>query len=481
MTEDGSSNGLEEEKTRKEKILFGLSAIPDQLTYQAFTLLIFTYYFAIVLYDSPDAIGLVWIAYIIWGFWNMFNDPLLGAISERTKQRGKLGKRRFFLIIAIIPLSLTMIFLFTVPLTASVSVRFVYFLFIILFFELFYTMFSVNTNAIFPEQFPNEEERARVNQFIKGFTVFAVILATFIPFVIIGPLAPEVPSPPLTLIASYQSSYILTGVIIAILVLIPALLFIKYGVKEPKEGDLFKNRPPFFRSLKLTLKNRTFLKFTIANMFIWSCFSVLLMIFPLYSIFVLGFIEGAILTAISLMLALVVAAISLPLHKKIGQRIGSRNGLMLALALWIFFLLPYLFLSSGETMQTISIVVTALQGIPLGGALFFTDLLISDVVDQDELEHGVKRSAAFYGINAFVHRFSIILTISVIALVLTGSSWSQFSLRTGVNEVLALKMLIFVFPAIVLALATLFLKWYDLHGKKLKEMRKVKLEKIKSG
>lgn len=103
--------------------------------------------------------------------------------------------------------------------------------------------------------------------------------------------------------------------------------------------------------------------------------------------------------------------------------------------------------------------------------MFFVDLLISDVVDQDELKFGVKRSAAYYGINAFVHRFSIILSITIIALVFGGSSWSSFYVHPGVDVELALKVLLFVFPAIALACALLFLKWYDLHGNKLKEMR----------
>jgi len=192
MSEENNTEKIQGQKTRKERILFGLSAIPDQLTYQAFTLMIFTFYFAIVFWDTgPEAIGLIWIAYIIWGFWNMFNDPLLGSISERTKQRGTLGKRKLYLIISIVPLSVIMILLFSVPLAASSTVKFIYFLVVILVFELIYTMYSVNTNALFPEQFPNEKERAKANQFIKGFTVLSVILATLIPFIVIGPLAPN--------------------------------------------------------------------------------------------------------------------------------------------------------------------------------------------------------------------------------------------------------------------------------------------------
>ena len=107
----------------KEKTLFATSSFPDQLTYQAFTIYVFTFYFAVVGLSMLE----IWIGFILWGLWNMVNDPLLGALSERTKQKGKLGKRKFYLIISFIPLSLMMVLLFTVP----ANFEFIYFVFII--------------------------------------------------------------------------------------------------------------------------------------------------------------------------------------------------------------------------------------------------------------------------------------------------------------------------------------------------------------
>ena len=71
----------EEPLTTKEKFLFGLSSFPDQFTYQIFQFLIFTFYFTVI--RIPTALMLT--AYILWGIWNAINDPVLGALSERTK------------------------------------------------------------------------------------------------------------------------------------------------------------------------------------------------------------------------------------------------------------------------------------------------------------------------------------------------------------------------------------------------------------
>jgi len=185
----------------------------DQITYQAFTIYVFTFYFAVVGLTMLE----MWIGFVLWGIWNMFNDPLLGALSEKTKQKGKLGKRKLYLIISFVPLALIMIFLFTVP----ANFKFWYFIFIIFTFEFFYTMFSVNTNAVFPEMFPTEKQRGDVNVFIKAFTMIAVILASLIPTFIVTPsLIPTIdpiidPVGYAAEVASINTKYIISGIVLA--------------------------------------------------------------------------------------------------------------------------------------------------------------------------------------------------------------------------------------------------------------------------
>ena len=167
-------------KTMKTKTIFGMSAVPDQLTYQAFSFLIFTYYFAVV----GLSMVLMWLGYIIWGVWNAFNDPMLGALSDKTRQ--KWG-RKIYIIVSFIPLSLMMIFLFTPPLANDQMINFFYFLFVILLFEGVYTLFDVNVNAIFPEMF-DDKERVTANMLVKAFTIIALIFSFLLPTVVIPQL-----------------------------------------------------------------------------------------------------------------------------------------------------------------------------------------------------------------------------------------------------------------------------------------------------
>ncbi|MFX1269015.1 MAG: MFS transporter [Promethearchaeota archaeon] len=447
-----------------------------QLTYQAFTIYVFTFYFAVVGLTMLE----MWIGFVLWGIWNMFNDPLLGALSEKTKQKGKLGKRKFYLIISFVPLALIMILLFIVP----ANFKFWYFIFIIFTFEFFYTMFSVNTNAVFPEMFPTEKQRGDVNVFIKAFTMIAVILASLIPTIIITPLVPTIdpilnPTDYAAQVAKIQSEYIISGIILGAIIIITAVLFIFFGVKEKEEQPSdFEKRPRFFKSLKITFSNRTFIKFTFGNMLIWYCFNVLLTVFPLFAVYVLGRTEGDFLIGITLAMSLLFAAFFMPLQAWIRKKVGTRKGLMIGMGIWIITLFPLILLSNNEISRILSFVVFATIGFGLSAALFFIDIIHGDVIDQDALKFGVKRAGSYYGVNAFIHRFSMILGITTIYIIFSGTGWSKYVpvVADPVLREIGIKALMFLFPSIALIGSILFFKSYDLHGKKLEEMRQ-ELEK----
>ncbi len=459
----------EEKLTFKKKFLFGLSAFPDQLTYQIFQFLIFTFYFTVVLIP----LDLMIITYVIWGIWNAVNDPMLGALSERTKHREKWGKRKFYLLISIIPLCITVVLMFYVPFTTSDKIQeFIYFLSTIVIFEFFYTMFDVNVNALFPEMFPNVKQRASTNLVIKGLTVVALILSSLIPMIFINDLVPETAAIPVT-----KNEYFTMAIVIAVFTLLISIPFLLKGIEEKVEkSEDFEKRPSFFQSMKITLTNKTFVKFVVANTAVWYCFSILPMIIPIYAKYVIGgdlFAgKSSLIVGIALMLAFVIAALVLPIHKKLGFKYGMRKAFMITLGIWICTLFPFLFIT-GEEFQIAFILLIALQGFPLSGALFYVDILHADVIDEDAVKFGVKRSASFYGINAFIHRISIILVILTIGFMFGNIGWDkQFIPAIDPSLVIiGLKAIMVIFPSIALVIGLLAMRSYGLHGERLESVR----------
>ncbi|MEJ2276683.1 MAG: MFS transporter, partial [Candidatus Lokiarchaeota archaeon] len=313
-------------------------------------------------------------------------------------------------------------------------------------------------------------KRGDVNVFIKIFTLIAVILASLIPTIVagFGSLVPTLKKtdPGYTAqIANLQFNYILSGLIMAIIVASMALVFIFFGVSEKvEEKSDFEKRPGFFESIKISFSNRTFLKFTFGNMLIWYTFNILLTVFPLYSVYVLGREKDAFFIGLTLMVALLAAAAFMPLQSYIRKKIGTRKGIMLAMGIWIITLFPLVLLSNNEISRTLSFIIFALIGFGLSGALFFVDLIIGDIIDEDAINFGVKRAASYYGVNAFIHRFSMILGITTIAPMFAGTGWSSYTpIPTDPFLIqLGLKLLMFLFPAIALIISILFFKFFFL-------------------
>ncbi|TXT62148.1 MAG: putative Major facilitator superfamily transporter [Promethearchaeota archaeon] len=466
----------EDRSTKKLRLFFSLNGFPDQMTYQFFTLTIFGFYFAVVGIPTPY----MWIGYTIWGLWNAFNDPLMGYLSDR-KKFGKFGKRKFFIMVAFIPLCLMMIFLFTSPLEPiGIEWRFFYFLGIMMLFELIYTAFDVNVKALFPEMWPTEEERSKTNIMLRILTIVAILAAFLIP-TIIPPINPDFEQAQLYP-QNAQLTYIINGAIVGAIVLFIGAFFILNGIKEDKETkDQLENRPKFFQSLKITLKNKNFLLLVLANMMTWYVLTIMTSIFQFYVQYVLGITDlnpafGIFKTffyyGFSIILAFLVAVICMPIHKKLGTKYGMRNGFILTMVIMGSTFLLFLLLSNNVISHILGIVIAGAIGFGLSGILFYFDILMGDVIDQDQLESGMKRSASFYGTNAFVHRFSIILFISSVVFTFQYTPWSSsFGITDPGLVSLPLKLLFSVGPAIACFIALIFMYFYDLHGEELKKVR----------
>lgn len=432
--------------------------------YQAFTFLIFTFYYAVVNINTT----LITIAFIIWSIWNAFNDPIMGYISDRTHT--KWGRRTLYIMIALGPLALVMVFLFTPPLSFGVTdeiTNFFYFLIIIILFELFYTMYDINLTSLFPEIFITKEERLKANNVRQIFAIFGLIFAFVLPGLFISDYsAPES-------LPEYQ----VFGIVLMIIIIVVGLIFLKFSPRDkPEFQQDYKMMPNIFTSIKLCLKNKSFrwiIPGITANMFVYL---MLPTIVPLYGKYVLNIGEGeTLLLSLLLGFSFISAAIFLTvLWKPIVQKIGLRKTWMISLTTWILTLTPFMFIQD----KFVAIIVFILVGIGLAGSLYIVDLIIYDIIDEDEVNTGIRREASYIGVYILFLRFATIFVFLAISLVFTNVGWAVYDPETVTPEVIfGLRALIFIFPTIALVIAILSAYKYPLDGEKLKNVKE-QLKKI---
>jgi len=173
---------LTEKITRRTKLAFATGEIGDNLAYQSFSFLVFTFYFTYVKLE----VGWITGGFIVWSLWNSINDPLLGWLSDRTKS--KLGRRIPWMIIGTIPLAAVMILMFTPPLSSSNTVKFLYFLLMLFLFDFSYTCFNINYNSMFSEMFISVKERSKVGQLRIVFAIIGVAIGFGVPSFLIADL-----------------------------------------------------------------------------------------------------------------------------------------------------------------------------------------------------------------------------------------------------------------------------------------------------
>lgn len=451
----------------KKAALYSFGHVADTASYQSFTLLSFVFYFAIV--KVPTLY--ITIGFCIWSIWNAFNDPLLGYFSDRTHT--KWGRRIPYIMVAFVPLAILSILLYTPPLPGSEAptgqlINFIYFLIIIIVFELFYTMFSINMVSLFPEIFLSDEERRVGNNIRQFFLIIGLLIGVILPGIIIGDFTNE----------SSHFNYIIVGIIIAVTIILGALIFLIFGPKERKTfKEDYKNAPPFFQSLKLCIKSKSFMWYIPAEIANWFVYGLLLPIVPLYGEFVLGLEEGAVMISLFLAATFLSAVLFITvIWKPVVRKIGNRKAWLCSMSIWIATLIPLFFLGPG--MEIIALICFFFIGLGLAGSLYIIDLIISDIVDQDEATCGYRREAAYYGVNALFMRFSTIFVMISIGLVFTSSGWQVFKPENvTATTILGLKFLMVILPIIALLISIIAIYKYPLHGEKLKNVKK-ELDKI---
>lgn len=438
----------------KKAVSYSIGQLSDIASYQAFTFLTFTYYFAVVHIDILS----ISIGFIIWSIWNSFNDTFIGYLSDKTHT--KWGRRFPWILGSLFPIALIMFLLFTPPFIFGIVgelINFVYFIIIIIIFELFFTMYDINFTSLFPEIFVTEEERAKGNNVRQLFAIIGLIVAFLLPGIFISSYTSPLPG-----------EYPTFGIVVAILVIVPGLLFLKFS---PKGRDEFKKdyqkAPNFFNNLKMCIKSKSFMRYIPAEIANWFVYGMLPVIVPIYGEFILGFTDPFLISLLLGTTFLSAALFMTLIWKPLVQKIGPRKSWLISMTIWIISLIPLLFLGPG--MELLAFIIFFLIGIGLSGSLYIIDIIIADIVDEDEIETGMRREGGYYGVNIFFQRFATVFVFLIMGSVFLIADWGVFDPITLPE--LEIRSLMSIYPAIALIIAIIAIYFYPLDGEKLKEVK----------
>jgi len=366
------------------------------------------YYEAVVGLDAT----LIAIATAIFLIYNGINDPIFGFLIDRNFRFTKKWGRRFpWIVIGIIPWTISVYLLFSVPNTIDGSTNpgaaFGWLLISLVLLDTFGTLVDINYKAVQIEKFRTEYERRRFTRYYAPLDLVAIILGMLLP-----PLFTDIiPGDP-------RASYSMMGLIIAIIALFFGILSLpgnredKIMIEKYYSPDSVK-RMKFFKVLVEAVKTRSYMVWFIFGIF-YGIYIALVVTNMLYiTTFVLQ--VGGDMFLVILGLNLIGTLISIPLWLKYIKKVNNnKKALVVAGLLSSAALFPLTFFQG-----LIDIMIMAfILGLAQGGLNSYVFTIIGPSVTEDVIvKMGKNQKGVLFGISALLGRLVASIDEFIIAVV----------------------------------------------------------------
>jgi len=444
----------------KIHVSYGLGGFLDNFFTGAFAVRVINFF------ETEIYLGVAYVslAFILYGIWNMFNDPLAGYFSDKTYGfTGRWGRRFPWFVVSAIPFTFAYLFIFTVP-NQETTTAFLWLLFTICLFDLFYSFWMTNWLALFPDKFRTDLERTRVGGFSTFFGQLGLALGMLIP--------------PLFITYKNLDSYVLSAMVVVVIGLSSAF-FMLPGMREDKElrernmkitKEAFHE--PYFQTLKFSLKQKNFMIYVFVYLSQMVLFMLMLGSVPYWVQYILRmeadveiFISGAFLVG---------SIISVPFWVKLGRKLGNRTAYIIGTGIAAVSFVPLMFVSTLE----VTLIGTIFLGFAMGALWTLMYPCFSDVIDEIVVKTGTRKEGIFTGIRTFFGRASNIIGAIVIAIVhiatgfAAGASTQTPLAQFGIRVIMALVPMCFYVVSCVL-----MWKVYDLTPLRLHTIQAQLIEK----
>lgn len=438
---------------------FGFGSFSREFLAMAFNT--FGFYF----YEGEIGLNgfLVGIGYVIFALYNMFNDPLIGYLTNKPFKFTKKWGRRFpWIMLGGLPWGLSYILIFFPPEVdpnTGAWILFLWLIFTTCLFDTFHSLFFVNFSALFADKFRSGKERRTASGISVAISVVGVALGAILP--------------PLFFDYGVPRSFVVQGIVIFLVATLGFLISIP-GVKEEKDlinvylekfKETEEEREPFFRALLTALKQKPF----VAYIILYVAYQTLVVSMTGSVPYVVRYSlqEDEIANTLIFAGFLIGVLIATPIWLKLSQKSNNNRKLMIiAGILMSLFNIPLIFIRDMTPM----IIAMIIWGTAQGGFWFLIFPVLADVIDNSVVITCRREEGIYSGFQQFFGRIGIMFQAMTFAIVhaLTGfveGAATQSELAVwGIHIHLAVVPMIFMIIGILI-----FWRFYDLTPEKVVE------------
>jgi GPH family glycoside/pentoside/hexuronide:cation symporter len=450
---------MDQKMTLGSKFRYGLADMGFALITSAMQFFLLFYYTDVAGIDP----GLAGLALMVGKLtWDAVNDPLFGYWSDRTRSR--FGRRRIYMLIGAVPLGFAAWIMFSLPKGLTGAGAFFAVLLSFWLVDTFHTMTTTPYYALTPELTRDYSERASLTSIRMVYSVFGYILGAALTTLLAGIFQ----STGLNL----QQAWSATGAVFGTVAIITTLVT-TFSIKERPELAGEPSQLPPIKAVLTSFKNKPFIILMVAFILSSFSFTILTALVPYFIQYQLNMPDQVSFVLLAMLVSIGVFLIPAKLiSDRINKGPAYALGLFIAsLAVMTSFLLP-----RGET--PLIYIVAAVAGMGFSAQWVFPWSMLPDVIEYDEKKTGERREGIYYGLWAFLSKFTGALGIAV-----SGWALGLFGYVPNVEQttraLFGIRLFFAIVPAIVLLISLPFLIWYPItrqkHADLVKELEERKV------
>ncbi|MFL2722010.1 MAG: MFS transporter [Gammaproteobacteria bacterium] len=413
--------------TNRFKINYSIGAIANGIKTDAFTFFLLFFYSRVIGLDPLLASSAIALALII----DSITDPLMGAISDRTKTR--FGRRHPYMFVSFLPITIFYILLFSPQESWELSQNqlFWWMFLCATFTRIGITLFEVPHRSFGAEISNDYHERTKLFSWRELFAWTAGISNAFFAYFVFFRSTPEYPQGQLNPEAYFDLA-LLGGFVMAVSVIF-STISTRNEVNNLSSWEGTTQLTQILNEIRIALTNKSFLIFFFGNLSLSICWGLLNNLTLFINTDFWG-LKGKQIT-IFLFIYFFSAFIAFALTPKLVKIFDKRNFVMICI-FGVAFSSPIAFISYnlGITPDKGSTELVFFLCVPL----FFVTLLsimgnmtrdsmIGDIADEVELNSGRRQEGILYSSVSFIQKVNTAIGSITAGVVLSFIDYSRDS------------------------------------------------------
>lgn len=443
---------MENHLTLGNKFRYGLADLGFALITSAMQFFLLFYYTDVAGID-PALAGLALMVGKLT--WDAVNDPLFGYLSDRTRSR--FGRRRIYMLIGAAPLGIATWIMFSLPKGLTGAAAFLAVLLSFWLVDSFHTLTTTPYYALTPELTRDYNERASLTSIRMVYSVFGYILGAALTTILAGIFQGAG--------LNMQQAWSVTGAVFGAVAIITTLVT-TFSIKERPELAGEPSKLPAIKAIFTSFKNKPFIVLMIAFILSSFSFTVLTALVPYFIQYQLDM--GDQVSFVLLAMLLTIGIFLIP-AKLISDKINKGPAYALGLFIASLAVMTSFFFQRGPT--PLIYVVAAVAGMGFSAQWVFPWSMLPDVVEYDEKMTGERREGIYYGLWAFLSKFTGALGVAVSGWAL-GLFGYVPNVEQTVHALFGIRLFFAIVPAVVILVSLPFLIWYPITRQKHAELVK---------